>query len=80
LAKPADSPPGLAGFVLPIEGVKAMSPIEQNRSELIEAWHAAASSYSQRKSDGLSTDGTWSYLDSLMDEYLETLQVTHANK
>ena len=51
-----------------------VSPIEQNRSELVEAWLAAASSYSQRKSDGLPIDGTRSYLDSLMDEYLETVR------
>ena len=49
-------------------------PIEQNRSELVEAWLAAALSYSQRKSDGLPIDGTRSYLDSLMDEYLETVR------
>ena len=53
-----------------------MLSIEQNRSELVEAWLAAAASYNQRKSDGLPIDGTRSYLDSLMDEYLETVVQT----
>ena len=59
---------------MPTEEVVIVLPIEQNRSELVEAWLAAASSYSQRKSDGLPIDGTRSYLDSLMDEYLETVR------
>jgi len=49
-------------------------PIDQYRSELVEAWLAAAVSYSQRKSDGLSIDGTRSYLDLLLDEYLDTVR------
>lgn len=51
-----------------------MSPIENNRLELIEAWHSAALSYSQRKDDGLPIDGTRSYLDLLLDEYLESVR------
>jgi hypothetical protein len=62
------------GFCLPTEEVEIVLPIEQNRSELMEAWINAALVYSQRKSDGLPIDGTRSYLDSLMDEYLETVR------
>ena len=63
----------MVGFALPIVGGEIVLPIEQNRLELMEAWHSAALAYSQRKSDGLPIDGTRSYLDSLLDEYLETL-------
>jgi len=74
ITRPANPPLSWPVFVCLPGRRWIVLPIENNRSELIEAWHSAALSYSQRKDDGLPIDGTRSYLDLLLDEYLETVR------